>query len=110
MSIAGMHQAGWVEGCHWDAFALMNHIDPRAIRMVLKRLATELPAASEDLLSHPVFTAIERDWLRGNVMPVLKDRLGFVTSALAEPVCKDAKALQEKRGIVPDEVIAAIPH
>lgn len=110
MSIAGMHQAGWVEGCHWDAFALMNHIDPRAMRMVLKRLTTELPAASEGLLAHPALTAIERDWLRGNVMPVLKDRLGFVTSVLAEPVCRDVKALQAKREIVPDEIIAAITH
>lgn len=108
MSIGGMDQAGWVEGCHWDAFALMNHIDPRAMRMILKRLVNELPAASEVLLSHPVLTAIERDWLRGHVIPVLNRRLDFVASALMEPVYRNAAALEAKRGILPDEVIAAM--
>jgi serine/threonine-protein kinase HipA len=110
MSIAGMSQAGWVEGCHWDAFALQNEIDPRAMRMILKRLADELPAAATKLLVSPVLTSGERDWLRQQVMPVLNERLAFVHAALAEPICRSGMALQAKRGIVPDEVLASIPH
>ena len=76
--------------------------------MVLKRLSGELIAAAEVLLLSPLLTAAERDWLRGNVMPVLKERLGFAESALAEAICRDVRALQAKRGIVPDAIIAAI--
>ncbi len=108
MSIGGMHHAGWVEGCHWDAFALQNHVDPRAMRMVLKRLSGELIAAAEVLLLSPLLTSAERDWLRGNVMSVLKERQGFAKSALAEAICRDVRALQAKRGVVPDAIIDAI--
>lgn len=108
MSIGGMHQAGWVEGCHWDAFALMHGLDPRAMRTVLKRLASLLPAASEKLLASPVLSPGEREWLQKKVAPVLKERLAFVADALAEPVRKDLKAIEEKRGVVPSPILDAI--
>lgn len=109
MTIGGMSQAGWVEGCHWDAFALVHSIDPRAMRTVLRRFAEELPVTSEKLLTFPGLAAIERDWLQQGVLPVLKERISFVTAALAEPICKDARALRERTGIIPDDVLAKIP-
>lgn len=108
MSIGGMSQAGWVEGCHWDAFALIQGIDARAVRIILKRLASVIPAARERLLASPMLTPAEHDWLQQEVAPVFEQRLAFVNKALAEPVCKDAKGLQAKRGIVPDHVLAMI--
>lgn len=108
MSIGGMNQAGWVEGCHWDAFALTHAIDPRAMRTALGRLVTTLPAASEQLVDSSVLTPDERDWLRSHVAPVLKERIGFVAAALAEPIHKDFRALQSRRDVVPEDVLEAI--
>ena len=108
MSIGGMNQAGWVEGCHWDAFALMHAIDPRAMRTTLRRLVADLPAASEQLLASPALTPEEQEWLRSHVAPVLKERMGFVATALTEPIHKDLLALQSRQDVVPEDVLEAV--
>lgn len=107
MTIGGQIDAGWIEGCHWDALALENRIDPRAMRTVLARMIADVRKAQDTILQSESLLNAEKEWLREHVLPVIDQRVAFVETALAQPVCT-AKTIQEKHGSVPDNILQTI--
>jgi serine/threonine-protein kinase HipA len=107
MAIGGQSQAGWVEGCHWDALALENGADPRALRPILEQVSAGVRKARDSILESGELTTIERGWLREHAVPVIDQRLSFVDEARASPI-SNIKTIQEKRRIVDDHVLANI--
>jgi serine/threonine-protein kinase HipA len=107
MGIGGQSQAGWVEGCHWDALALENRIDPRAMRTILAKLVAEVRKTKDVILASPVLEPAERAWLTVNVEPVLLERLAFIDTALAQPTC-NARTILEKRDVIPEGILTRI--
>ena len=107
MTVGGQVQAGWVEGCHWDAFALENSRDPRAMRNILARMIANVRKEQSVLMASPNLLPTEKDWLQEYVAPVITQRIAFIEDALGQPIC-NAKTIQEKRGIVPDFILQAI--
>lgn len=107
MGIGGQMQAGWIEGCHWDALALENRADPRAMRSIITRLVTGVRKNTESLLSSTKLEPAEIVWLREHVEPVIAERLLFIEEALAQPIC-NAKTIQSKHGTIPDDILENI--
>jgi serine/threonine-protein kinase HipA len=93
MSIGGQSQAGWVEGDHWDAFALMCGLPQRALRTALENLKQKITIHFREVLENDVLLTTEREWLNQHVLPVITQRLEFLSAALMTPI--NNKALHQ---------------
>ena len=85
MSIGGEIKAGCVEGCHWDAAALLSNLNPRSLRLIIndltKRIAKELP----NLANSPIITGDEQMFVNDKILPVIQQRTRFVQDAIKAP-------------------------
>lgn len=107
MAIGGESKATWIGGCQWDALALENGIDPRAMRTILTTITTNLEKARESLLQSALLLPAEREWLHENVIPVLIDRTTLVMDALKSQV-HNAITIQAETKMVPGDVLEKI--
>ena len=104
MGIGGQFKAGWVEGCHWDALALENSLDPRAMRLILARTAVSVKKNMDAILLSEKLLPSEKDWLIDNVKPVIDERLLFVEDALSQQIC-NAITIHNYKDVVPSEIL-----
>jgi len=82
MSIAGENKPGWIIGPHWDAMAYEAGVAPRLVRGILSRMSADLPQAISKIIGDARLVPVEREFLRGKVLPVIDERRGFVADAL----------------------------
>ena len=82
MAIAGENKPGWVEGIHWDAMAFEAGVAPRLVRGVLARMTGEIPDAISRVIGDERLLSVERDFVREKVIPVIHERIQFITDAL----------------------------
>lgn len=109
MGIGGQLKAGWVEGCNWDALALENSLDPRAMRLILAKISVSVKKNMDAILSSEKLLPSEKEWLIDNVKPVIDERLSFVQEALSQQVC-NAITIHNYKDVVPSEILDDITN
>lgn len=107
MAIGGESKATWIEGCHWDALALENGLDPRAMRMILTTVTTNLEKVLKSLLQSALLLPIEQEWLYENVVPLLMERISLIKDALKSKV-ENAITIQDQNKKIPGEILEKI--
>ena len=86
MPIEEQTQAEWVEGRHWDVFALRYGVKPMQVRRLLQDTASRIGAQLPVLLAHDSLKPDEIRFLQERVVPVIRQRMGFVADALKTKV------------------------
>jgi serine/threonine-protein kinase HipA len=107
MSIGGHNKPGWVEGPHWDALALEAGVRPLVVRKHLQHQIEGIEKHLPMLLQSAKLTDTEKRFLSDKLAPALQSRIDFARTAMATPPC-DVKSIEEKRGLVPDDVLERI--
>lgn len=82
MSIEGENRPGWIEAGHWRALAAEAGVPERLLRSYLQRLSGRVEAVAGKLLGDDSLVEAERDFIAQNVMPVIRERVGYVRAAL----------------------------
>ncbi|MFQ5644276.1 MAG: HipA domain-containing protein [Thiogranum sp.] len=84
MSIHGENRPGWIEAGHWNALAAEAGVPASLLRSYLQRLSERVEAAADKVLGDDSFVEAEREFIAQNVIPVIRERVGYVQTALAE--------------------------
>lgn len=77
MSIEEENKPGWIGSSHWQALAKQAAVPERLLRSYLKKQVDEIEASANKLLMLDEFTDEERLFLRGSVLPVIRQRIAF---------------------------------
>jgi len=82
MSIQGENRPGWIGLAHWNALAAEAGVPESLVYAYLRRLAERIEAAADPLIGDGSFIEDERDFLAQKVIPVIRERVGYVREAL----------------------------
>ncbi len=79
MSIAEENRAGWIEKYHWLRFANEAEISSVLMLKYLQKISSKIEMAANKILLLDVFKDDERRFLIDKVLPVIKQRVGFLS-------------------------------
>lgn len=81
MSIQGENRPGWIGIAHWNALAAEAGVPERLVHAYLQRLSDRIEVAVDKRLDDDSLVEDERDFLAQKVIPVIRERVGYVRDA-----------------------------
>lgn len=82
MSIHSENRPGWIEAGHWCALAAEAGVPESLVRSYLQRLTDRVETLADTLVGDDSFVEREREFLVQNVIPVVRERVGYIRGTL----------------------------